>query len=53
MSKKQIVHPEINKTEITIRTVQEKDGITEEIEETVLLPSALFCDTEESNLDDK
>lgn len=48
MLKKQIIHPDIPKTEVVIRTVYEKDGVTEEVEKTVLLPSRLFFDDDDN-----
>ena len=48
MLKKQIIHPDIPKTEVVIRTVYEKDGVTKEVEETVLLPSRLFFDDDDN-----
>lgn len=47
MDNKKVIHPKIKKTEVFVRTLYDNNGITEEVEETILLPSALF----ESNED--
>lgn len=52
MSKKEIVYPKIQKTEVVIRTVYEKDGVTDEVEETVLLPTRLLFDDDEKDIPD-
>lgn len=51
MSKKEIVYPDIQKTEVVIRTVYEKDGVTDEVEEKVLLPTRLLFDGESEKED--
>lgn len=51
MLKENIIYPDIPKTEVVIRTVIEKDGVTDEVEETVLLPTSLLSDSEKEETD--